>query len=187
MCRVLEARDLRGMAAAPAPCPEVEPLRRVATALQADIDAVRGSAALAALGDALTPAAGYIIQRYRTAIRLARGEELVGYKVGCTSAKVQAAFGISGPIHGRLWAGEQQCSPGGPARVPQPSQALSPSGFLSVSARTFVGLAIEGELAVVLVDTPGDDVSEWTVEYFPVRVIMQAMFQASIRATSREI
>ena len=81
------------------------------------------------------------------------------------SAKVQAAFGIPGPIYGRLWAGEQLES------TDDLSGRLEAGGGgrASVSARAFVGLAVEGELAVVLVETPGEDVAAWTVDYFPVR------------------
>ena len=50
-----------------------ERLRSIAVALQADIDTVRASAALASLGPDLTPAAGYEIQGHCRMIRLERG------------------------------------------------------------------------------------------------------------------
>eukprot|EP01046_Picozoa_sp_COSAG06_P100834 COSAG06_NODE_46961_length_343_cov_0.540984_1_plen_96_part_01 len=50
-----------------------ERLRSIAVALQADIDAVRASAALASLGPDLTPAVGYEIQGHCRMIRLERG------------------------------------------------------------------------------------------------------------------
>jgi 2-keto-4-pentenoate hydratase len=151
-----------------------ERLRSVATALQADIDAVRGSAALAGLGAELTPDAGYEIQRHCQAIRVARGESPVGYKVGCTSARVQKAFGIPGPIYGRLWAGEQLQSAVAGAGVP-----------LQVVLANFVGLAIEGELAVEIVEAPPDaPPAEWLVDYFPVIELHHCEFDcdAAVRA-----
>eukprot|EP01047_Picozoa_sp_COSAG01_P079662 COSAG01_NODE_15195_length_1363_cov_0.848892_3_plen_196_part_00 len=81
----------------------------------------------------------------------AAGERLVGYKVGCTSAKVQQAFGIPGPIYGRLWEGEQFHSP----------PEVSP---MCLSLSSFNGLAIEGELMVQLVDTSGDSPAQWSAQ-----------------------
>ena len=155
------------------PCECTDRLRVIAEALQAEIDSVRGSSALAGLGPDLTPAAGYEIQQQCRAIRIGRGEKLVGYKVGCTSAKVQEAFGIAGPIHGRLWKAEQvEANPGG--RPP-----------VAISAASFVGLAIEGELAVSLVSTEGP-AAEWIVDYFPVIELHHGEFQCDFAVRAGE-
>ena len=46
----------------------------------------------------------YEVQRRVLAARVARGEQVVGYKVGCTSRAIRGQFGISEPICGRLLA-----------------------------------------------------------------------------------
>ena len=135
----------------------------VASALQADIDATRGSPALAALRAGLTSAVGYEIQRHRTALRESRGEVPVGWKAGCTSAKIQTALGIDGPIYGRLWGCEQYVSGEGEART-------------RLSTGSFHGLAIEGELAIRLVDSSDPEPENWIVDFFPVIELHHAHF-----------
>jgi 2-keto-4-pentenoate hydratase len=46
----------------------------------------------------------YEVQRQVIAARVSRGEEIVGYKVGCTSKAIRQQFGLSEPICGRLIA-----------------------------------------------------------------------------------
>jgi 2-keto-4-pentenoate hydratase len=46
----------------------------------------------------------YEIQRRMIAARVARGEEVVGYKVGCTSRAIRRQFGLAEPICGRVMA-----------------------------------------------------------------------------------
>ena len=46
----------------------------------------------------------YEIQRRVIAARVARGEKVVGYKVGCTSRAIRRQFGLTEPICGRLMA-----------------------------------------------------------------------------------
>ncbi|APW59491.1 2-keto-4-pentenoate hydratase [Paludisphaera borealis] len=46
----------------------------------------------------------YEIQRRVVAARVARGERVVGYKVGCTSRAIRRQFGLAEPIRGRLMA-----------------------------------------------------------------------------------
>jgi len=46
----------------------------------------------------------YEIQRRVIAVRVARGEEVVGYKVGCTSRAIRRQFSLTEPICGRLMA-----------------------------------------------------------------------------------
>ncbi len=46
----------------------------------------------------------YEVQRRVIAARVARGEEVVGYKVGCTSRAIRRQFGLAEPICGRIVA-----------------------------------------------------------------------------------
>ena len=51
----------------------------------------------------ISTAEAYAVQDQVAALRVARGEELVGYKVGCTSAAIRRQFGLQEPISGRLF------------------------------------------------------------------------------------
>ena len=46
----------------------------------------------------------YEVQRRVIAARVATGEEVVGYKVGCTSRAIRRQFGLTEPICGRVMA-----------------------------------------------------------------------------------
>ncbi len=46
----------------------------------------------------------YEVQRLVAEKRVQAGEEVVGYKVGCTSTAIQTQFGLNEPICGRLFA-----------------------------------------------------------------------------------
>jgi len=46
----------------------------------------------------------YEVQHRMIAARVARGEEVVGYKVGCTSKAIRRQFGLAEPICGRVMA-----------------------------------------------------------------------------------
>ncbi|MFO7904296.1 MAG: 2-keto-4-pentenoate hydratase [Planctomycetota bacterium] len=46
----------------------------------------------------------YEVQRRVISARVAEGERVVGYKVGCTSRAIQQQFGLSEPICGRVMA-----------------------------------------------------------------------------------
>lgn len=46
----------------------------------------------------------YQVQDEAIAYRRSRGEEIVGYKIGCTSAAIRNQFGLTEPISGRLMA-----------------------------------------------------------------------------------
>ena len=78
------------------------------------------------------PEEGYAIQDEVARLRRARGETVIGYKVGGTSPAIQRQLGLDGPILGRLFEGERW-----------------PSGVVLARDR-FVRLAFEGELAVRL-------------------------------------
>ena len=51
----------------------------------------------------------YEVQRQVIAARVAQGEHVVGYKVGCTSRAIRQQFGLSEPICGRLLAPHVHC------------------------------------------------------------------------------
>lgn len=53
--------------------------------------------------DALSMEEAYAIQRRIADKRRARGERVVGYKVGCTSKGIRQQFGLSEPVCGRLF------------------------------------------------------------------------------------
>ena len=80
----------------------------------------------------------YVLQQRVAELRIARGERPIGYKVGCTSPRIQAQVGIQTPIWGRLFAQHELSHPA------------------TVELRHFAGLAIEGELAVRLAVDPRD-------------------------------
>ena len=84
------------------------------------------------------PEQGYAIQAEVARLRQQRGESVIGYKVGCTSAATQRLMGIDSPIFGRLFEGERW------------------SSGVVLSRERFLPLAFEGELAVRLgADLPG--------------------------------
>lgn len=83
-------------------------------------------------GVVLEEAAAYRVQSYVAKLRTARGERVIGYKVGCGSAVIQRQLGIDHCLFGRLFAGEQHAS------------------GAKLSAARYDHLAIEGELAVRL-------------------------------------
>ncbi len=53
----------------------------------------------------------YEVQDLVTKKRLAEGETLTGYKVGCTSTAIRKQFGINEPICGRLFSSGQRKEP----------------------------------------------------------------------------
>lgn len=54
--------------------------------------------------EALSVEVAYEIQRRVIAARVVKGEEVVGYKVGCTSRAIRRQFGLTEPICGRMMA-----------------------------------------------------------------------------------
>jgi 2-keto-4-pentenoate hydratase len=72
----------------------------------------------------------YTVQERIVALRVANGEQIGGYKLGCLGPKIRAAFGMDGPIRGTLFRNE-----------------FHRSGAILSCAR-YANLAIEGEMAV---------------------------------------
>jgi 2-keto-4-pentenoate hydratase len=79
---------------------------------------------------ALTLDQAYEVQIDFARLRCAAGDAIAGYKIGCIGPGVVEQFGMSGPIHGRLFRSE-----------------LRVSGDVLEHA-AYVNLAIEGEMAV---------------------------------------
>ena len=48
----------------------------------------------------------HLIQSAVTALRVKRGEEVIGYKIGCISKQTQNKMGFTQPAWGRLWKNE---------------------------------------------------------------------------------
>ena len=71
--------------------------------------------------------------------RQARGERVVGYKIGCVAPVNQARHGLSHPVWGRLWSSEQH-----------PTGTTLPQG-------DFANVAVEAELGVTLGRDVGRD------------------------------
>ncbi len=80
--------------------------------------------------------AAYSVQHELSKSRLERGDIQIGYKVGCTSKRIQAQVGIYHPIFGRLFLQDKRESP------------------QTIDRADFDGLAIEAELAVHLACDP---------------------------------
>src|SRR4051794_30747671 len=80
--------------------------------------------------------AGYARQRESTLERRARGEQIVGWKVGITSAAAQRAFGVNDPVLAPIFAG-----------------ALRPDGTTLRSA-DYVRAQLEPEIAMFVDGAP---------------------------------
>ncbi|ABU58485.1 2-keto-4-pentenoate hydratase [Roseiflexus castenholzii] len=84
---------------------------------------------------ALTPEHAYAIQSRWTDLRLARGERVIGRKIGLTSRAIQQQLGVNEPDYGSLWASRYFPLAGGRVDVP---------------ADLFVQARVEGELAFLI-------------------------------------
>ena len=93
--------------------------------------------------DALSIAEAYRVQDLVVARRVAAGERVAGYKVGCTSSAIRAQFGLTNPICGHL---------------------LEPhvlKGDVSVDVDTFVDCAVEPEFVLrIATDLEGHDLED---------------------------
>jgi 2-keto-4-pentenoate hydratase len=83
-------------------------------------------------GVVLDEAAAYRVAAQVAQLRTARGERVIGYKVGCTSPVIRRQLGIDHCLFGRLYDTERH------------------GDGVKLSAARFDHLAIEGELAVRL-------------------------------------
>jgi len=74
----------------------------------------------------------YAIQTHWTNMRLARGEKIVGRKIGLTSKAIQQQLGVSEPDYGTLW---------------ESSFYRATAGRVEIPASEFLQPRIEGEVA----------------------------------------
>lgn len=77
----------------------------------------------------------YAVQMAWTAMRAARGERVMGRKIGLTARAVQEQLGVDQPDYGTLW---------------QSSFYESRNGSVSVPATDFIAPRIEGEVAFLI-------------------------------------
>ncbi|MCP4788351.1 MAG: hypothetical protein GY903_01650 [Fuerstiella sp.] len=110
-------------------------IERWASRQLADYDACQPGTMFAD-GVVLDMIQAYQIQLAVAKLRCGRGEQVVGYKVGCTSPKIRAQLGIDHCVTGRLYDSEQHTS------------------GKELSRAKYANLAIEGELAVELSHKP---------------------------------
>jgi 2-keto-4-pentenoate hydratase len=85
--------------------------------------------------DLTSPELAYAVQRRWTELREARGERVIGRKIGLTSSAMQQQMGVSEPDYGDLWASRFY-----PARA----------GRSVMPAEVFLQPRAEGELAFLL-------------------------------------
>jgi 2-keto-4-pentenoate hydratase len=80
-------------------------------------------------------ATAYAIQSRWAQLRLARGERIVGRKIGLTSKAIQQQLGVGEPDYGALWEASRYAASGGVAEMP---------------ARDFMQPRLEGEVAFLI-------------------------------------
>lgn len=96
----------------------------------------------------------YALQSAVSALRVAAGERIVGYKVGCTGPGTVAQFGMRGPIRAYLYDSELRRTGDG------------------LNGADFANLAVEAEMALLL----GDDTR--IAAAFPVIELHHFVFRA---------
>jgi len=99
----------------------------------------------------------YELQDTVTDLRVTEGEDIIGYKVGCTGSGTTGQFGMKGPIRGTLFG----------------SELLRNEAELDFNL--FSNLAIEGEMAVTI-GANGEIISA-----FPVIELHNFVFRAPIK------
>jgi 2-keto-4-pentenoate hydratase len=128
-------------------------LLSMASCLLADYDARTHGTRFARPID-LDVAQAYELQREIARLREARGEKIIGYKVGCTSKPIREQLGVSEPIFGRIF--DTGCFRSG----------------VRLSCTRYANLAVEGELAVRL----GKDLCGAAVSEKTCREALEAVF-----------
>ena len=137
-------------------------IAKIARRQLADYDAHRPGRIFMDAAFTLTIAEAFEVQRQVAALRVARGEAVAGYKIGCISEAVQRQLGLEQPAFGHLFATELYRS----------GSVLDPAAF--------DGLAIEGEFALRI----AGDLSVASV--FPVIELHNNIFRAAV-PTSQEL
>ena len=77
------------------------------------------------------------LQTAVTRLREARGEQVVGYKIGCVFPGNQEMMGLSHPVWGRLWAGE----------VHEDGVALRKADYANVALEAEFGVILSRDIA----------------------------------------
>jgi hypothetical protein len=108
----------------------VNPLEELADRQWRDYRARQPGMCFADPGFVLSLAEAYEVQDTIAKLRIAAGDRLIGYKVGCTGPGTVQQFGMQGPIRGCLFESE----------IRRHGDTLNFDDF--------AGLAIEGEMAV---------------------------------------
>jgi 2-keto-4-pentenoate hydratase len=117
-------------------------IEELARRMLADVDARTPGARFGEIMD-LTAVQTYALQAEIARLRERRGEDVIGYKIGCTSRLIRAQLGVREPIFGRMF-----------------DTGCHPSGVRLASAR-YANPAIEGELAIRLSrDLPAGPLSD---------------------------
>jgi 2-keto-4-pentenoate hydratase len=107
-------------------------LRELALKQLADYDALDPGRAFEGPPPVVSQADAYALQMEVAKLRITRGEQLAGYKVGCVSEVMRKQLGIDRALFGHVWCSELHHS----------GAALDPAAYAN--------LAIEGEFAVRL-------------------------------------
>jgi len=118
-------------------------LNTIATRMLVDYDAGKPGSVFAE-GFRLELSDAWRLQTAVTLLREARGEHIIGYKVGCVSSGNQQMMGLNHPVWGRLWASE-----------------LHDDGA-QLKKANFENIAIEAEFGIVLARdiAPGLNIDE---------------------------
>jgi 2-keto-4-pentenoate hydratase len=133
----------------------VDAAQELARRMLADYDA-RTPGRLFAESLALTTLQAYDLQEEIARLREERGENVIGYKVGCTSRAIQQQLGIHEPIYGRIFDTGQVAS------------------GTQLSHARYANLAVEGELAIRLAtdlteaSLASDECGDMIASIFPV-------------------
>jgi 2-keto-4-pentenoate hydratase len=78
----------------------------------------------------------HLIQSAVTALRIKRGEEVIGYKIGCISKQTQKKMGFTQPAWGRLWKNELYSN----------GSKLKKSDFANPSMEAEFGIILEKDI-----------------------------------------
>lgn len=136
----------------------------VAAQLLADYDAVQPGAAFAN-GMRVELADAWRLQTAVTALREARGEKVIGYKVGAVTPGNQQMMGLPHPVWGRLWSSE-----------------LHTNGVV-LQKNAYANLAIEAEFGIllsadVLPDMTIEEVASCVASVFPTLELHNLQLQS---------
>lgn len=121
--------------------------------------------------DPLDAAGAYAVQQINTACWLNEGRRVAGYKVGLTSAGIQARLGVDTPDYGVLFA-DMQIPDGGslsPSRTLQPMVegeiAVILAHDLTVSEPTIDDIRAAALGAVAAIEVVDSRISDWNISF----------------------